>query len=54
MDSALRELITKPFDLGSFDKDIGWCGDWHTLTTDDGVRFQVLREADENGVRIWT
>jgi hypothetical protein len=54
MDSALRELITKPFDLGSFDKDIGWCGDWHTLTTDDGVRFQVLREADENGVRTWT
>jgi hypothetical protein len=51
---SVRALITKPFDLGSFDKDIGWCGDWFTLTTEDDVHFHVLREGDENGVRRWS
>lgn len=54
VDDDLRALLSKPFDLGTFDKDIGWCGDWHTLTTEDGVHFHVLREADENGVRTST
>ncbi len=54
MDDDIRSLITEPFDLGSLDKDVGWCAERYRLHVQDDGSIDVHRSGDQEGQQPWS